>query len=68
MSMPPFPLPTPHIGLVLDPFDYLPFLGATVTVNGVKRATAGTGGLGIHIPLGLWWPHLSLAMGPQVVG
>ncbi|WP_022973176.1 DUF6531 domain-containing protein, partial [Xanthomonas maliensis] len=67
-SMPPFPLPTPHIGLVLDPFDYLPFIGATVTVNGVKRATAGTGGLDIHIPLGMWTPQLSMPMGPQFDG
>ncbi|AKO09377.1 RHS repeat-associated core domain-containing protein [Xanthomonas oryzae pv. oryzicola] len=67
-AMPPFPLPTPHIGLVLDPFDYLPFLGATVTVNGVKRATAGTGGLDIHIPLGMWTPQLSMPMGPQFDG
>ncbi|WP_367683157.1 RHS repeat-associated core domain-containing protein [Xanthomonas oryzae] len=67
-AMPTFPLPTPHIGLVLDPFDYLPFLGATVTVNGVKRATAGTGGLDIHIPLGMWTPQLSMPMGPQFDG
>ncbi|WP_260608112.1 RHS repeat-associated core domain-containing protein [Xanthomonas cerealis] len=67
-QLPPFPLPTPHIGIVLDPFDYLPFLGATVTVNGVKRATAGTGGLDIHIPLGAWAPQLSLPMGPQYDG
>ncbi|WP_317633347.1 DUF6531 domain-containing protein [Xanthomonas oryzae] len=67
-AMPPFPLPTLHIGLVLDPFDYLPFLGATVTVNGVKRATAGTGGLDIHIPLGMWTPQLSMPMGPQFDG
>ncbi|WP_230938687.1 DUF6531 domain-containing protein, partial [Xanthomonas translucens] len=67
-GVPPCPLPTPHIGIVLDPFDYLPFLGATVTVNGVKRATAGTGGLDIHIPLGVWAPELALPMGPQFDG
>ncbi|UKE68220.1 DUF6531 domain-containing protein [Xanthomonas cerealis pv. cerealis] len=67
-GVPPCPLPTPHIGIVLDPFDYLPFLGATVTVNGVKRATAGTGGLDIHIPLGVWAPQLALPMGPQYDG
>ncbi|UKE68208.1 DUF6531 domain-containing protein [Xanthomonas cerealis pv. cerealis] len=67
-QLPPCPLPTPHIGIVLDPFDYLPFLGATVTVNGVKRATAGTGGLDIHIPLGAWAPQLTLPMGPQYDG
>ncbi|SFK92825.1 hypothetical protein, partial [Lysobacter sp. cf310] len=52
----PVPLPTPHIGIVLDPFDYLPFLGGTVHVNGIKRATAGTGGLNLHIPMGAYHP------------
>jgi RHS repeat-associated protein len=48
----PVPLPTPHISVVFDPFDYVPFIGATVTVCGMKRATAGTGGLVVHIPPG----------------
>jgi RHS repeat-associated protein len=62
----PIPLPTPHIGIVLDPFDYLPFIGGTVHVNGLKRATAGTGGLDIHIPVGgVWMPPLKIAAGPQ---
>lgn len=62
----PIPLPTPHIGIVLDPFDYLPFIGGTVHVNGLKRATAGTGGLDIHIPVGgAWMPPLKIAAGPQ---
>lgn len=67
-AMPPFPLPTPHIGLVLDPFDYLPFIGSTVKVGGAHRATAGTGGLDIHIPLGAWAPQISMPMGPQFDG
>jgi RHS repeat-associated protein len=51
--------------MVLDPFDYLPFIGATVQVAGVKRATAGTGGLSVHIPLALWVPFLRAPGGPQ---
>jgi RHS repeat-associated protein len=62
---PPVPLPTAHISMVLDPFDYLPFIGATVQVAGVKRATAGTGGLSVHIPLALWVPFLRAPGGPQ---
>jgi RHS repeat-associated protein len=48
----PIPLPTPHISMVFDPFDYIPFIGATVNVMGMKRATAGTGAITIHIPPG----------------
>ena len=36
----PWPLPTPHIGIVFDVFDYLPLLGTTVHVNSIKRAAA----------------------------
>lgn len=62
----PVPLPTPHIGLVFDPFDYIPFIGGTVHVNGIKRATAGTGGLDVHIPVGgMWVPPMEVAEGPQ---
>ncbi|WP_329956627.1 RHS repeat-associated core domain-containing protein [Collimonas humicola] len=50
---------------MLDPFDYLPFIGATVQVAGVKRATAGTQGLSVHIPLGVWMPPLRAPEGPQ---
>lgn len=64
-QLPPGPLPTAHISIVLDPFDYLPFIGATVQVAGVKRATAGTGGLSVHIPLGMWMPPLRAPEGPQ---
>lgn len=67
-AVPPCPLPTPHIGLVLDPFDYIPFIGSTTKVNGVHRGTAGTGGLDIHIPLGVWGPPLAAPMGPQFDG
>src|SRR5262245_60318940 len=48
----PVPLPTPHMSVVFDPFDYLPIIGATTTVCGMKRATAGTNGIAIHIPPG----------------
>jgi RHS repeat-associated protein len=48
------PIPHPHIGIVFDPFDYLPIIGATVKVNGLLRAQAGTGGrtLPPHFPIG----------------
>ncbi|EOE6860972.1 RHS repeat-associated core domain-containing protein [Cronobacter dublinensis] len=63
----PWPLPTPHIGLVFDVFDYLPFIGTTVHVNGIRRASAGTGGIAIHIPTGgAWVPPLRLPGGPQL--
>ncbi|MEO6919029.1 MAG: RHS repeat-associated core domain-containing protein [Collimonas sp.] len=64
-QLPPGPLPTAHISIVLDPFDYLPFIGATVQVAGVKRAIAGTGGLSVHIPLGIWMPPMRAPEGPQ---
>lgn len=48
----PAPLPTPHTSIVFDPFDYVPILGATTTVCGMKRATAGTNATAIHIPPG----------------
>ena len=48
----PVPLPTPHIAVVFDPFDYIPFIGATTTVMGMKRASAGTAGMVVHIPPG----------------
>ena len=46
------PLPTPHLSIVFDPFDYLPLIGATTTVMGMKRACAGTSGIVVHIPPG----------------
>src|SRR6187551_1773372 len=49
----PVPIPHPHIALVFDPFDYLPFIGATVKVGGLPRSTAGSAGMPIpHIPMG----------------
>jgi RHS repeat-associated protein len=50
----PTPLPNPFVGMVLDPFDYIPFIGATVYINGMPRGQAGTGGVAMppHLPLG----------------
>jgi RHS repeat-associated protein len=50
------PLPHPYIGLVIDPFDYIPFIGATVKVNHVPRGNTDTMGMIItfvHIPFGI---------------
>ena len=40
----PTPLPNPFVGIVLDPLDYIPKIGATVKINGLPRAQAGTMG------------------------
>ena len=52
--VPPIPVPHPFIGLILDPFDYAPYIGSTVSVNGLPRCQAGTGGYALppHIPIG----------------
>lgn len=49
----PTPLPNPFIGMVLDPMDYIPFIGATVYINGMPRAQAGTAGVALppHLPI-----------------
>ncbi|MFL5744806.1 MAG: RHS repeat-associated core domain-containing protein [Niastella sp.] len=55
LPFPFIPLPHPYIGLVIDPFDYLPFIGATVKVNHVPRGNTDTMGMIItfvHIPFG----------------
>lgn len=44
----------PFIGFVLDPMDYIPFIGATVNINGIKRGVSDTSGIIIplaHIPI-----------------
>ena len=38
---PPVPIPHPFIGLVLDPLEFAPIIGATVTVHGMPAAIAG---------------------------
>ena len=52
--VPPVPIPHPFIGMVIDPMDYAPIIGATVMVGGIPRAQAGTAGKNIpsHIPIG----------------
>lgn len=46
----PIPIPMPHIGVVMDPCDLIPMF-ATVRVNGVPRATAGSSGYCIPHPI-----------------
>jgi len=51
----PIPLPHPYIGFVVDPMDYIPFIGATTKVNHVPRGKSDTSGIFIilfHIPMG----------------
>lgn len=53
-TAPPFNPIHPYIGMVIDPADYIPFLGTNVSVNGLKRGVSDTGGIIIplmHIPL-----------------
>lgn len=52
--VPPIPVPHPYIGMIFDPMDLVPFVGATVTVGGLPRAQAGSNGkeLTPHIPIG----------------
>jgi len=50
----PTPLPHPYVGMVFDPMDYVPILGATVMINGLPRGLAGSSGQALppHIPMG----------------
>ncbi|MBI2807784.1 MAG: RHS domain-containing protein [Planctomycetes bacterium] len=52
--VPPLPIPHPFIGFLIDPMDYVPIVGATVEVNGMKRGVAGSSGKCVppHIPIG----------------
>jgi len=49
----PTPLPNPYVGMVFDPMDYVPKMGATVFINGLPRAVAGSNGQALppHIPM-----------------
>lgn len=61
----PVPMPHPFIGFVLDPFDYIPFLGTDVHINGMKRSNAGTMATlatSKHIPLGAGFHPAALPM------
>ncbi len=53
-TVPPVPIPHPFVGVVLDPFDYLPIFGATVLVNGLPRGQAGSAVVPLvpHVPIG----------------
>ena len=51
----PVPVPHPFIGLVFDPMDWIPKIGASVKVNSMPRGNAGTDGMlgcKVHIPMG----------------
>lgn len=51
----PIPLPHPYVGFVLDPMDYIPFIGATTKINHVPRGKSDTSGIFVilfHIPMG----------------
>ncbi len=50
----PTPVPHPFMGVLFDPSDYIPKLGATVFINGMPRAHAGTAVMAIppHVPIG----------------
>ncbi|MEM9985422.1 MAG: PAAR domain-containing protein, partial [Bacteroidota bacterium] len=50
----PTPIPHPFVGMVFDPMDLVPIVGATVMVNGMPVGVAGTGAKNIppHIPIG----------------
>lgn len=52
--VPPLPLPNPYIGMVFDPMDFVPFLGATTRIGGLPRAQAGSAGQALppHLPIG----------------
>jgi RHS repeat-associated protein len=53
-AAPPFNPVQPFIGLIMDPMDYVPFIGATVYINGIPRAITDTGGMlatKVHIPI-----------------
>lgn len=52
--VPPVPLPNPYIGMVFDPMDFVPFIGATTRIGGLPRAQAGSPGQALppHLPIG----------------
>lgn len=53
-ATPPYNPIHPYVGMVIDPMDYLPFLGTNVTINGLKRGVSDTSGILftlVHLPL-----------------
>ena len=54
VTMPPYFPYHPYIGIVMDPGDYLPYIGSTVNINGIPRGVSDTSGIIIplvHIPM-----------------
>jgi RHS repeat-associated protein len=69
--VPPLPIPHPFIGMVLDPMEFAPFIGATVKVHGMPAAIAGVECKCIppHIPLGgMFVPPLPSSEGELFMG
>lgn len=52
--VPPVPIPHPFVGMVYDPMEFVPILGASILANGLPRAQAGTTVKATvpHIPIG----------------
>ncbi len=50
----PTPLPHPFIGMLLDPLEFVPFIGSSVWTNNMPTGIGGTAGKAIppHIPMG----------------
>ena len=50
----PTPIPHPFVGIVFDPPEFVPIIGATILVNGIPRGQAGTKVKNAvpHIPIG----------------
>ena len=68
--VPPIPLPHPYVGMIFDPVDYLPVLGATVWINGLPRAQAGSAGMATppHLPLGGMFPKPPMSESEMFMG
>lgn len=59
-TAPPFNPIHPYIGMVLDPADYIPFLGTNVSFKGLKRGVSDTGGMIIQMTASLSKSNTSL--------
>ena len=57
-TLPPFNPVQPFIGLLIDPMDYVPFVGGTVYINGRHRGVSDTSGMLMT------WKHFPLFTGP----
>jgi len=63
----PAPVPMPHvyIGFVMDPMDYIPFVGSMIHINNSKRSNCETTsmlGTKMHIPMGAGFHPASIPM------